>query len=287
MGDHGRWGHTSAAVSDDVEVGWGGSRAALLPPVLRREENMKRRFFLLVAVSLGISMMMVTSLAAEFSSQLRGELEALEAVLNDYILAPGSIPGWGDYEYARYTGGRLSSLGYEVQLARSGDKWWVVVFLSDSEKRVPVPIVPGYSMSGKKLRGTVLGHIAGTWTGGVMSFLQGYLQWEELVILPSNQPPAAFIRALHRQVVVGDLVRFLGVLSADPDGSIVRYIWDFGDGKRSFGMNANHRYDEPGHYTVTLTVVDGGGLMAQTSIEVTVLSEEGESGGGSGCGCGG
>jgi len=250
---------------------------------------MNRGFSLLVAALLGILTMMGGSIAAESSGQFSEKVQALEAILGDYILAPGLIPGWGDYEYARYTGGRLFSLGYEVRLARSGDKWWVVVLLADVGKQVAVPIVPGYPAWGEQnvMRGTVLGHVAGTWTGGTISFQQEYLQWEELVQLPPNQPPAAAIRALQRQALVRDLIRVLGVLSSDPDGAVVRYVWDFGDRRHAFGMNATHRYDEPGHYTITLTVVDDGGLAGKATIEVTILSEEGEGDRKPGCGCGG
>lgn len=55
--------------------------------------------------------------------------------------------------------------------------------------------------------------------------------------------------------------------SADPDGEIVRYTWDWGDGTdRSRGPTATHTYDSPGSYTVRLTLVDDrGGSAAQTA----------------------
>jgi len=214
------------------------------------------------------------------------ELTALQSILSDYVTAPGWMPDWGDFEFARYVGGRLASLGYETRLAHAGDRWWVVVLLSE---QLAVPVIPGFPAVGEKpmMRGVVLGRVAGTWGGGIARFEQKYLEWEELLPLPPNRPPAAAIRALQRQVLVGTSLRFLGVLSADPDGAIVRYIWDFGDGERSFGTNATHRYKSPGRYIITLTVVDEGGLASSTTIEVSVLSEGGEGEDGSGCGCGG
>ncbi len=47
--------------------------------------------------------------------------------------------------------------------------------------------------------------------------------------------------------------------STDPDGSIVQYLWDFGDGKGGGGKTVTHTYSAGGTYPVTLTVIDDGG----------------------------
>ncbi|KAA0010602.1 MAG: PKD domain-containing protein [Thermoplasmata archaeon] len=47
--------------------------------------------------------------------------------------------------------------------------------------------------------------------------------------------------------------------SVDPDGSIVNYTWDFGDGNISYEKNPQHQYKEDGVYTITLTIVDNDG----------------------------
>jgi len=47
--------------------------------------------------------------------------------------------------------------------------------------------------------------------------------------------------------------------SIDPDGSIVQYLWDFGDGQGAEGMIVTHSYSAGGSYPVTLTVMDDGG----------------------------
>ena len=44
--------------------------------------------------------------------------------------------------------------------------------------------------------------------------------------------------------------------SADSDGSIIDYIWDFGEGQRATGSTASFMYDSSGEKTVTLTVID-------------------------------
>jgi PKD repeat protein len=59
--------------------------------------------------------------------------------------------------------------------------------------------------------------------------------------------------------------------SYDPDGEIIGYYWDFGDGATAEGPQVTHDYDEDGEYTVTLTVVDDSG--AESSVSKVVVVE--------------
>lgn len=54
----------------------------------------------------------------------------------------------------------------------------------------------------------------------------------------------------------GEVLRFDGSGSTDPDGQIIRHIWDFGDGNAAEGALASHTYTRPGTYQVQLTVFD-------------------------------
>jgi hypothetical protein len=58
----------------------------------------------------------------------------------------------------------------------------------------------------------------------------------------------------------------------DPDGVIVSYQWDFGDGATAVGEHPVHTYQSPGEYTVTLTVTDNNGLTLKTSQVVTIAA---------------
>jgi PKD repeat protein len=64
-----------------------------------------------------------------------------------------------------------------------------------------------------------------------------------------------------------------GSASYDPDGMIVSYEWDFGDGETETGMTATHTYAADGTYTIMLTVTDNDGLIGTTSEPVTVEHE--------------
>ncbi len=65
-------------------------------------------------------------------------------------------------------------------------------------------------------------------------------------------------------------VDFGGGFSADPDGEIVGYSWDFGDGALGEGVTASHVYSIAGTYTARLTVVDDSGLSATRTVRILV-----------------
>jgi parallel beta-helix repeat protein len=89
-----------------------------------------------------------------------------------------------------------------------------------------------------------------------------------------NLPPVAEAEPDHQTVHVGDEAWFDGVFSYDPDGFIVSYYWDFGDGTGEEGIHVTHVYGYPGNYTATLTVVDDDGLSDSDHATVTVLPAE-------------
>jgi PKD repeat protein len=62
-------------------------------------------------------------------------------------------------------------------------------------------------------------------------------------------------------VYTGEVVDFNASASYDPDGTIVSYSWDFGDGTTESGATVRHSYVEDGLYTVILRVVDNEGLV--------------------------
>jgi len=77
----------------------------------------------------------------------------------------------------------------------------------------------------------------------------------------SVQPPVADFAYMPASPNAGDSVLFNGTFSADFDGDIASFEWDFdGDGviDSSDGV-AEHAFTAPGTYAVSLTVTDNGG----------------------------
>jgi len=88
----------------------------------------------------------------------------------------------------------------------------------------------------------------------------------------SNRPPIVFFTENATTVYVGEVIYFNASGSYDPDGMIVNYYWDFGDGTNASGVTVPHAYADNGNYTVTLTVTDDDGMAASTSHIKTVLN---------------
>ena len=88
-----------------------------------------------------------------------------------------------------------------------------------------------------------------------------------------NQTPVASFTESAETVSSGESIHFDGSESYDPDGSIVSYLWDFGDGTAATGVTADHAYSEDGTYTVTLTATDDDGDSSSVVAEVTVETE--------------
>lgn len=72
---------------------------------------------------------------------------------------------------------------------------------------------------------------------------------------------------------VGELVKFTD-LSIDPDGNIVSWVWDFGNGDKDTSKNPTTRYDEAGTYVVVLKVRDNDGDASLKSAILKVYEEE-------------
>ncbi|MDX2503073.1 MAG: PKD domain-containing protein [Gammaproteobacteria bacterium] len=70
------------------------------------------------------------------------------------------------------------------------------------------------------------------------------------------------------------LVNFDSSESTDPDGSSLRYFWDFMDGSSSTEANPSHEFTKSGSYQVTLTVTDEDDMQASTSITITASKRE-------------
>lgn len=79
--------------------------------------------------------------------------------------------------------------------------------------------------------------------------------------------PVAVISA-PAQVTSGSPVAFDGTGSYDLDGTVVSYLWSFGDGTTSTASAPSYTYAVDGTYTATLTVTDNDGNTGQATHQV-------------------
>jgi hypothetical protein len=85
-----------------------------------------------------------------------------------------------------------------------------------------------------------------------------------------NQTPIASFAYSPTTPMPEETITFDASSSYDPDGSIMKYTWDFGDGIVTTVTNPviTHAYPVDGNYTVQLTVTDNG---QATSVSVAVV----------------
>ncbi|UCE88965.1 MAG: PKD domain-containing protein [Pseudomonadota bacterium] len=89
-----------------------------------------------------------------------------------------------------------------------------------------------------------------------------------ITIAVANQSPTAVIDA-PTQGTEGVPVAFNGANSSDPDGTVVGYDWDFGDGNMGAGPTVEHTF-AVGTWTVTLTVTDDAGDTGTTTHTIQI-----------------
>lgn len=85
-----------------------------------------------------------------------------------------------------------------------------------------------------------------------------------------NSPPVASFVMSPTAGAAPLTVEFDASGSNDPDGHIVIYEWDFGDGGNGTGVTIEHTFNTAGTYKITLTVTDDKGKTASAVQELTV-----------------
>jgi PKD repeat protein len=84
-----------------------------------------------------------------------------------------------------------------------------------------------------------------------------------------DQIPVSSFMFTSGTILTSSQAHFNGTSSYDPDGFIVGYSWDFGDGSTGSGSTPTHTYSIAGTYSVKLNVTDNSGstnLSTQTII---------------------
>ena len=91
----------------------------------------------------------------------------------------------------------------------------------------------------------------------------------EIAVAPANRAPTADPGGPYSGST-GEVIRFDGSASSDPDGDALTYSWDFGDGSSGTGATPTHSYASSGVYEIRLVVNDGAldSTVAATRAEV-------------------
>ncbi|MEE8571056.1 MAG: PKD domain-containing protein, partial [Candidatus Bathyarchaeia archaeon] len=82
-------------------------------------------------------------------------------------------------------------------------------------------------------------------------------------------PEAIFTYSPSTDLSVFSLITFSDT-STDLDGTIISWLWDFGDNTASSDQNLTHMYADKGIYLVTLTVIDNDGYVGDSSQSVII-----------------
>ena len=185
------------------------------------------------------------------------------------------IPAFGDYVYVfNWTYRPIPLFTYTPEMPRLGD---TIVF-NASLSYDPDGNITSYIWDfgdGTIAEGAIVNH---TYTSyGTFSVTLKVIDDKgayglKTISIKIPAPPIASFNYTPSQVLEGKTVLFNALSSYDPDGEIIGYYWDFGDGATSTEPIVNHTFVEPGTYNVTLIVTDADGLSSSTSLEVEVLS---------------
>lgn len=122
--------------------------------------------------------------------------------------------------------------------------------------------------------GTFFVTVKGTGKGDLTTGYSNYGSLGEYSIAATapaatSQSPVAVLSAAPTSGMAPLGVSFASTGSYDPDGSVQRIEWNFGDGSApQVAASAQHVYAAPGTYTATLKVTDNAGLTDTRSVTV-------------------
>jgi len=90
-----------------------------------------------------------------------------------------------------------------------------------------------------------------------------------------NRLPIASLIITPTRPTVGQTMTFNATDSHDPDGIIVKYIWNFGDGNTTETNSpvVTYAYDKEGAFNVTLTLVDNDGANRSITQAITISGQ--------------
>ena len=150
-------------------------------------------------------------------------------------------------------------VNFEAILARNG----TIMFNygpSNGSVDATVGISKGTSLAGDYYANTV------TSSNNIQSFLYTPISGSRPVLIYNTSPGQPWL--------LGETITFNASASYDPDGTIVSYLWSFGDNATGTTAIATHTYTATGQYTVTISITDDAGFIVSTSFQGKVENAE-------------
>ena len=96
----------------------------------------------------------------------------------------------------------------------------------------------------------------------VLDELHGFSSTTKTVIITVTEAPVIVLVINNDDPTAPAVCEFDASGSSDPDGTIVSFDWEFGDGNNGSGSIVTHTYQFPGSYPAKLRVTDSDGDMA-------------------------
>jgi hypothetical protein len=90
----------------------------------------------------------------------------------------------------------------------------------------------------------------------------------------TSKPPVAIIEPVKSKILVNEKILLNGTKSYDPtpEGGIINYLWDYGDGNFTTGNKVvSYKYSMPGNYGIILTVVNKDSHLGFAFLNITVI----------------
>lgn len=191
----------------------------------------------------------------------------------------GVIGTAADVDVHWFSVGATSSITLNVAAANPGPNLDIIAELRDAAGALLGTANPAASVNaaftGTLNAGTYYVTVGGAGLGDPLG--TGYSDYGSLgqysitgTVAVPNAAPTAVIAATPVSGTAPLVVSFSGSGSSDPDGSIVSYAWNFGDGTTATGVSVNKTYGTAGNYTATLTVTDDRGATASATRSIAV-----------------
>lgn len=207
---------------------------------------------------------------AKAASYRIGSTSALTVILEDCRGCGISGWGWQDSGYG------AAVLGPMISFAQSGTQTLRIQAREDGLSIDQIVLSPSSYISSApgatKKDQTILARNA-----GLLSNQPPQVDITAAAVAGSTSSPAASATATTTATISGTApfaVKF-SANASDPDGTIVKYLWEFGNGQSSTLATPTYTYNTPGSYVARLTVTDDAGDSGVDTLSVVVSASTG------------